>query len=380
MNLNKADRLIFEKGEQRRFLGTTKKILKCKNYNELAKFLNVPVKTFENWLYEEQSLPKNIFDKIVKNYPTLKSFRKFIFEKRYRFWGQIKGGKKTFKILIKKYGKGELQKRRSRGGKKAIKKLIKKYDITIEKDEHFWEFLGILYGDGCLSKFRSGGRIFRVIVISGHKHNDRYYFENRVIKLVERILRRKPKIKEDRKFNGIHIYFQSKKLFDYLVKNFNFPVGKKKLLIIPKELINSNQRDINAFIRGLFDTDGSLYFEKNYSTSYHYPTIEIFSKSNRLLNGIKLLLENSGFSVIRGSRRIRLRGNTNLEKWMKEIGSSNMKHISKYLVWKIKGMCLPGKIFKISDRIELLKSHKLPLTELPFNYGEKFSLDRTVAS
>ena len=380
MNLNKSDRLIFERGEQRKFLETTKKVLKCKNYKELAKFLNIPLKTFENWLYEEQSLPKNIFDKIVKNYPTLKSFRKFILEKRYRFWGQIKGGKKTFKIIIKKYGRKELQKRRSRGGKKGIKILMKKYDITIEKNEHFWELLGILYGDGCLSKFKSGGKVFKVIVISGHKHDDRHYFENRVIKLVEGIIRRRPKIKEDRKFNGIHIYFQSKKLFDYLIKNFNFPIGKKELLIIPKELIDSNQKKINAFIRGLFDTDGSLYFEKNYSTSYHYPNIEIFSKSDELLNEVKLLLENVEFLVIKGKRRIRLRGKSNLEKWMKEIGSSNMKHISKYLVWKIKGTCLPGKIFKINDRIELLKTHKLPLTELPFNYGEKFSLDRTVAS
>ena len=124
-------------------------------------------------------------------------------------------------------------------------------------------------------------------MISGHQYDDRYYFENRVVKLIEKIIRRKPKIKEDRKFNGIHIYFQSKKLFYYLVKNFNFPVGKKELLIIPKELINSDHNSIKAFIRGLFDTDGSLYFEKNYSTTYHYPNIEIFSKSSELLSGVE---------------------------------------------------------------------------------------------
>ena len=46
------------------------------------------------------------------------------------------------------------------------------------------------------------------------------------------------------------------------IKN-NFPIGKKKLIKIPNKFKNDKELSI-SLLRGIFDTDGTLYFQKNY--------------------------------------------------------------------------------------------------------------------
>ena len=70
--------------------------------------------------------------------------------------GERKGGKKTYQILIKKYGIEEIRKRQSKGGKKAKANLIRnEEEFKIDLNNPlFLEFYGVLLGDGWLSRLK----------------------------------------------------------------------------------------------------------------------------------------------------------------------------------------------------------------------------------
>jgi intein/homing endonuclease len=100
-----------------------------------------------------------------------------------------------------------------------------------------------------------------------------------------------------------------------------------------------------AFIRGLFDSDGSMVFSRKTYRAYKYPTIEIKTVSYRLGLSVKQVLLTAGFrsSLNRSAESwvVRTNGEKMLELWMNKIGSRNVKHLTKYLVWKKAGFCPP---------------------------------------
>ena len=114
------------------------------------------------------------------------------------------------------------------------------------------------------------------------------------------------------------------------------------------------------FLRGLFDTDGNLYFRKSYAgidkfnKSYnHYPIIKIVSISKFLIEGvIKMLLEmdvvfyyHSYDSKKLNEHRkhyISISGVDGLEKWMNTVGMKNLVKLSRYLIWNKFGFCPPN--------------------------------------
>lgn len=87
-------------------------------------------------------------------------------------------------------------------------------------------------------------------------------------------------------------------------------------------------------VRGIMDTDGTLFFSKKTYNEPIYPTIELRTCNRKLANQIEALLSKQAF-------RARLRGNENegfhvalygremLKKWVDEIGFSNSKHANK---------------------------------------------------
>src|SRR3989344_6380967 len=84
---------------------------KCKSLKELSIKLKIPYKTIQNWrYYKEKYLPDKIIPIEIQN-------KLEIIDKQEDNWGKIKGGKKTYKIIISKYGKEEIKKRQFNGGK-----------------------------------------------------------------------------------------------------------------------------------------------------------------------------------------------------------------------------------------------------------------------
>ena len=136
-------------------------------------------------------------------------------------------------------------------------------------------------------------------------------------------------------------------------QNIGLSVGKKNLKDLPEFIKQDNRLIINC-IRGIADTDFSLYFTKNENGRYSEPAILCAMNNKKLIQNLAKYLENIGFKVsiklnINRKRngknliehRIGIYGRKNLEKWMNLIGFSNPKHFTKYQMWKKFGYCEP---------------------------------------
>ena len=74
---------------------------------------------------------------------------------------------------------------------------------------------------------------------------------------------------------------QSKKIFEFFTQRLNLPHGKGKgqKVRIPPEVLSSKWKIIARCIRGIVDTDGSLFFAKKKGCKERYPSIEISTTS-----------------------------------------------------------------------------------------------------
>ena len=156
-------------------------------------------------------------------------------------------------------------------------------------NEKYAELLGLMAGDGCLS--RSGDSY--LIYITGHKIDDMGYHINITKALFKEIFNKEIKISTKKNENTLFIRFSDKRIFGELTRYL--PIGEKySKLSIPLEIL-TNKKYFFAFIRGLVDTDGCVVFSKQHKSYRYYPRIEITSKSKPFLLTIFLELKKKGF-------------------------------------------------------------------------------------
>ena len=195
-------------------------------------------------------------------------------------------------------------------------------------NEKYAELLGLMAGDGCLS--RSGGHY--IIYIAGHKIDDLDYHEKITKDLFKTIFEKDVKIGFRKDQLCLFIRFSDKKIFEELAKYL--PIGfKYEKLKIPSEVLVQKEYFF-AFVRGVVDTDGCVVFSKQHKTYRYYPRIEITSKSKEFLLSISLELKKYGFYTSVSHKgnmayRLEIPGYKNLKRWMESIGFSNQKHLEK---------------------------------------------------
>lgn len=134
---------------------------------------------------------------------------------------------------------------------------------------------------------------------------------------------------------GLRFRLQSKHAFDIFIE-LGIPAGKGKFskAKIPKQIVAKGWNCVKWAIRGIADTDGTLFFSKKTYKSCIYPTIEIRTCSRELALQITKILRQRDFRArLRGNEKIgfhvALYGYKMLRKWVNEIGFSNIRHISK---------------------------------------------------
>lgn len=125
---------------------------------------------------------------------------------------------------------------------------------------------------------------------------------------------------------------------------YGFPQGKKAgTVLIPKQIFECGQKNVmNAFLRGLFSTDGCFSFQLNRG-----PRIEIQVKSQGLRDGFVDLASEIGFKFRsyaymppNGKNKSPLHvayttQSKQVIRWMEEIGSIKDAHVVRYLNWKM---------------------------------------------
>ncbi len=196
------------------------------------------------------------------------------------------------------------------------------------------ELLGALAGDGFIGNYGKRKQQF-IIQFAGHAKQDRKYLEYLAI-ILKKI---NPKIHIGYRFRGNAMWrtIYSKELFHILKEEFNFPVGKKgDYLQIPPKIKEKDQL-IRKFIRGVFDTDGCLYYDCRKAYKTPYPRIRLEIISQKLFKEIASYLSKHFKMYIRSNQRqgmqrtyiLEIYGHKQLKKWLKIIGFSNEKHTKK---------------------------------------------------
>lgn len=327
-------RILLSKSSKEKLFKFLKEKNNVNNLNQLSKKILISPNTLQKWFYfDKRYVPEKFIPDEIKN-------NLEILDKRENNWGSIKGGKRTYQVILEKYGIKEIKRRQIKGGQVAKKIQMmneKEFEIDIN-NILFLEFYGVLLGDGWLSQLKYKNKNIWLVGVSGDKRLDKEFFLY-LNKNIKNLFNRNAYIKERKDSNGMELNFCHKMLIKSLNKNLDFPIGEKLDLKINDKVYNLGYEKMKNVIRGIFDTDGSFFFDKT-PVGKPYPCINITMKAPRLIKQVYDLLIREGFKVQYDKHRspieqLKLKGMKQLNKWMQEIGSSNQRHLRKIMpLWR----------------------------------------------
>lgn len=226
------------------------------------------------------------------------------------------------------------------------------------------EEIGIHIGDGSLGIYKKTGHYD--YTISGGLEDKAYLLEF-IVPLLHKLFHLKPYIQRHNKKKYFMLKYSSKQLVA-LKQNIGLPVGPKGNISIPIVVLESGF--ILDCLRGIFDTDGALLFKSRHRDENYYPVIKLFSKSKILVKQVDQLLKKEGivanirYSVTHHDKRgfsnvineMYINGENNLNKFMRNISFSNIKHLTKYLIWKREGHLTPHTT--LEERLKILSKSR----------------------
>lgn len=228
------------------------------------------------------------------------------------------------------------------------------------------EILGIHVGDGCISV----NKRYKEYALSGDIREEREYYDNWVVPLfskniVKPLLNKELVAKEYKKNGTYGFYIFNSKIVDFFL-DFGIPFGSKLNIGIPKQILE-NKKLSKRFLRGLFDTDGCLYFDRNRSAKNpinKVPSIRLGNTSKKLIKQVYSLLLKLNYhprltKPYKGKRDknfvyyVLIYRKNDVKEWMRNIGFKSPKHRTKWLVFKKLGYC--PSYTTLSERREILK-------------------------
>jgi intein/homing endonuclease len=214
----------------------------------------------------------------------------------------------------------------------------------------FAYFLGYLLGDGSVSMKRP------TIALVCHSIEENQFCRFVLVPLVTKLFGIKPTLYKRKDKNAYTVQFDSRRVVTHLANEIRFPIGETPKTV-PKVILRGATRIKIAFVRGYFDADGSLIFSKKTYSKHVYPSIELKCVYFAVLADVQVILRQFGFRTSIGrsveSWVLRINGVEMLKRWMRIIGSDNIKHNSKYSVWRELGYCPPDTT--VRERLDMLQ-------------------------
>lgn len=225
----------------------------------------------------------------------------------------------------------------------------------MEINEKTAELVGIILGDGHLHTKHN------LVTITGSL-GDRSYYIKTVIPLFQKIFFKDPKLKKRNDRKSYYIMMTNRGMMDYLTKIIGLKRGRKLNPSIPKFVFN-NKKFVCCFLRGLFDTDGSVKFSKQAKKIPYYPRIRISARESRMAKEIGSLLDFCGFNyglsidnrLGNNLHTYEISGTKNIKKWFELIKPNNLVHTTKYTIWKHQGHYSP---ISLSERVKFINKLK----------------------
>ncbi len=235
------------------------------------------------------------------------------------------------------------------------KDLLRKIRIPEVLTPQLAHLIGVHLGDGSMVHNKENYDYW--VSYSGNLTEEYDWYMTYLIPLIKKLFNIDCKIQEDRrvKRSMIRIYFRSKSILTFLNKAIGLPLGNKYGHTIPQSIIKSDKKIKINFLKGMADTEFSLSFKSKGKKGIHkYPTITYGTSSIPLAKDINSMLNYLGFDtharfnfiayryeVPHIANYITINGYKRLELWMKKIGFTSPKHLTKYQIWKKFGFCPP---------------------------------------
>ena len=332
------DRIGFDSDDTRRaFFSAVREASGARSWRALAELLGLRRNYFQNYQYGTLLLPRTLLERMLAFLQKEKQedFKGKVFAKP-RNWGAIKGGEKNYAknsvAIISRLREGS-KKKVDAGGFWWAKKTI---DLNVPLSAKLCELIGAIIGDRRVDGYTNHrGKSFYHVQIVGDRRLDMDYLLGTLSPIMNTIFGARPNYYLRKDSQAVNLNVNSKHLFMVLTKRFGFPAGVKTYTVtIPKEIIDSKEEFIFATIRGIFDTDGCVFFDKRSPYKKPYPRITLQIVSGPLFLQLKKILGNyfslyTHHSPERGTYTLEVYGHEQLSKWMKLIGFSNKRHLNK---------------------------------------------------
>ncbi len=325
----KLKRIAFPKGDQKRFINLA--IQKCGHLDSLADLLEVSSRTIRDWRREKFLMSADSAG-ILKKKCGLKLPKNI--KLKDEFWyvtkGAVKGGLASYKKQRGQIGNPKMRLKKwhewwEKEGRCKDFRIFHPLPFHIpKKSNDLAEFIGIMMGDGGMSDNQ--------LIITLH-HVDDLAYSKYVVKLTKRLFGVAPSVYHDLKNSVNKIVVSRSRLVRYL-HELGLPIGNKVKQNFDIPIwIKKNRSMMTACVRGLVDTDGSVFTHsyKVNGTWYSYKKLCFCTYSQNLIRTVYTFLKNRGFHPrIAQEVDIRLDSISDMKRYFELIGSHNPKHWRRY--------------------------------------------------
>ncbi len=192
-----------------------------------------------------------------------------------------------------------------------------------ENSEALAELLGILAGDGHVGTYQT--------TVTTNSETD-YEHAKYTQRLFEKLFAIPVKISQRKNQKACVVTVSSKSVCRFLVKKGMIQGNKIRLGVRIPGWVRLHKNFRLAFVRGLFDTDGSVYLDTHRIKGHTYQNIAMMfsNRSSFLLNDFKSTLKSLQLHPTQKTKyAVFLRRRRDIQQYFELIGSSNPKHSRK---------------------------------------------------
>lgn len=235
--------------------------------------------------------------------------------------------------VIKKYGRVMIDEKVRQShwkkwweadGKYRIPELSTKSILTPIEGVDLAEFIGIMLGDGGMTAYQ--------VSVTLHSIDDLQYGKF-VASLMQKLFGVTPSVYMRKDVHAYSIVLARKKAVAYLCSR-GLVIGNKvrQQICIPPWILENEDYSL-ACLRGLMDTDGSVYLHRYCvnGKQYQYKKLSFSSASEPLRRDVQLILHQFGSAATCSGTNVRIDAIKDVERYMRIIGSHNPKHLKRYL-------------------------------------------------
>lgn len=222
---------------------------------------------------------------------------------------------------------------------------------------------GVHIGDGSLQLVDGGTHSVRYF---GHAEDDWLFYSEVMPSIIKKLYNKKVAPTKRKDARTCTLSLCSKAIAHYKRDLVGLPVGSKEKLNGMPSFVKKKRTLLINCIRGIVDTDFSLFFYKK-GGLYSHPAISCTMSNKHLVLDLESAIKGLGFVTSarydvqrkRNGREhiehvLTICGKDQLKKFVEIIGFWNPKHFSKFQIWSKTGQCIPKQ--STEDRLLFISS------------------------